>query len=1205
MTDPVNDEAQAWLDQTRVLLKASQAKSTKSQRQGLDKEVKALNGVMDELKVASGVRHARFVPQHHAVADTAVKAARLANEGALKAATDALHKLVETLKAEIKAQKDLISDAAKFGTEYAKLEIEVAETSGLRGARTPGTAVHTRLATASEFMQAAADKRVRAQAEASNALIKEAMASLEMVKTKLADAKKDAKSVDTSNKDYLAAITEWGLLAPKARDVLRQMRELAGAEDLADELQNHLGTAMGGIKNVDGVFTGHDAAVRLVGDVDARLAKAKVAHAAHLAKTLPQLVLKARTAADVDIAAHAALVPSYLAKAVRDEAATLTESGRHDINAAVNGLAAMQTRLQQATADLQRDKTTAEAAVAKFNTTVASLVQLDVPAGLYAGLKRAGDAAQAGEFADSQWAAATGRLDNATLGLQQIETRYTTLGPDWKRRKTELEGIRKEAVALASFPAVRQAAVVLRDKADEVLALFVGGDLQTAIDAHKKAVLGKQTLAQARDDLNKQAQAKGVPVGSGTGAPLDEATRLAFIKGLNDAITAVRTASENAHAALLKHIQNNTTLAAAERRLLLAHWTSLVGQVETDWLAFHQASNGDLKALDKQAKSAVAALAKLVKDQTQLKPKELEGSLRTLEQDDAKAFKADMPRQIEHLIGLLEATGENVAPARKALADALALTQPQSALINVAGSLRKQLDAKEQALAEARQASRGELITKIAKPLKNLGISKVYQNELQKDCQDTLAMIDTQDADLLEAAQARLTRQAALITKIGADPGLYEDNQRKLKALGARLAKMADVLPDSYRALQTDLTKLFVDSKHTDPMSLSKTVMAFDIRVDEKETEAAVRQREIKALYDPLKKQIEALWKKRSEVVGDVLGIGSGFFPKEFEAYKDARLAEAGALKATETPIASVVQPLQALKDKLDLIEAAPNSKAAIEQLNADELANQRLVRDMAAQFEREVKAFKEGTLAQAKAATKTDVDGDGGLANSLSGVASAAAKMVSPYLKLLGTWPHETKGSQPSPDMQRMKQDFERARTMLAEAERTARRLIDTPTTTNVTGPSKDGLRKLLPKWGERCLGYAAAVRTMAAAIRSAAASEADPVNQQAAEKAAVLIEGVGGSFRADAFAASFAGLMTTATDKADIDKLDRLHKARREDALRIMREYRTELTENRLRRLLTDASQNPFEAATLMAAAGALRVTLKEIELQVLDSV
>jgi hypothetical protein len=258
-----------------VLLKASKAK--RGAGKGLKKELKALDEAMGKLKVASGVRHTRFVPQHHTVADTALKAARTTDEAKLKAASDDIRKFTETLAAEVKAQKDLVSDAAKFVTEYSKLEVEVAETSSLRGARTPGTPVHSRLTDASDMMPTGLDKRDQAQAEASNALMKEAMASLELVKVRLGDAKKDSKHVAESTKAYLEAIKQWGVLAPKAREVLRQMRELPGAESNAAELQTHLGTAAGGIKNVDGVFSGHDQAVKLLSDLDARLAKARQA----------------------------------------------------------------------------------------------------------------------------------------------------------------------------------------------------------------------------------------------------------------------------------------------------------------------------------------------------------------------------------------------------------------------------------------------------------------------------------------------------------------------------------------------------------------------------------------------------------------------------------------------------------------------------------------------------------------------------------------------------------------------------------------------------------------------------------------------------------------------------------------------------------------------------------------------------------------
>jgi len=238
---------------------------------------------------------------------------------------------------------------------------------------------------------------------------------------------------------------------------------------------------------------------------------------------------------------------------------------------------------------------------------------------------------------------ATTRLKNATTGLQQIETRYKTLGPDWVTRRSELQGIRKEAAALMVFPAVSAEANRLRVAADDVLKQFVGGDLQAAINAANNARLDKRTLAAAREVLNRQAEAKGVPVGDGKGKPLDDTTRLAFVQGRSNLIELVREGSTAADAALIEHLQANKTLEQGPRRLLRDHWKSLIGKIQADWNAAEQASNGDLKALEQQAKAAVAALERLVKEQTKLKPKELEATLKTLQQDDAKAFEASKP----------------------------------------------------------------------------------------------------------------------------------------------------------------------------------------------------------------------------------------------------------------------------------------------------------------------------------------------------------------------------------------------------------------------------------------------------------------------------------------------------------------------------------------------------------------------------------
>jgi hypothetical protein len=74
----------------------------------------------------------------------------------------------------------------------------------------------------------------------------------------------------------------------------------------------------------------------------------------------------------------------------------------------------------------------------------------------------------------------------------------------------------------------------------------------------------------------------------------------------------------------------------------------------------------------------------------------------------------------------------------------------------------------------------------------------------------------------------------------------------------------------------------------------------------------------------------------------------------------------------------------------------------------------------------------------------------------------------------------------------------------------------------------------------------------------------------------------------------------------KAEADRLQlEKQQALADAALRVMRQHRTDLTKHPLLTRLTDKKRNPFEAPTMMAAAAGLRTLLKEVELQVLDSV
>ena len=182
---------------------------------------------------------------------------------------------------------------------------------------------------------------------------------------------------------------------------------------------------------------------------------------------------------------------------------------------------------------------------------------------------------------------------------------------------------------------------------------------------------------------------------------------------------------------------------------------------------------------------------------------------------------------------------------------------------------------------------------------------------------------------------------------------------------------------------------------------------------------------------------------------------------------------------------------------------------------------------------------------------------------------------------------------------MKKMKADFERARQTLANARSTAQRLIATPQTTNVQGPSKDGLTRLHRKWSERTRAYAMSLAGVAKAVGDAAAQEGDGDLKRKGQEAAQLITSLTTMFQAEAFSTAFGQLLLDAEGDTGIQ---RQQLAARETVLRQMRQYRADLDHPLLRKLTSRA--NPIDSTSVMVAVSGLETTLKEIELQALAS-
>ena len=1185
-------EASLWCSQARELVgkRKGKSKEVKAARDQIKSAVEKLEGLLQQLNALHAGRFGEFNPRYLRLAGQVLEAARSNKDDMLKRTANALATLQGEVDEAIDQQKALAKAFEKFDKLHVEQEIALSRASGLRGARTQGSAVKKALDEAAAFKSIATDLRNNAETDNDTSLvnINAAIGELGKIKPKITQAEEASKNVDKEAADYLKLMKEWAALKPKVQAALDELNSLPGAGRIAINLQEAYNRAIGGIsQGSDGLWTGHKEACEAVRNYEESLTVGRETSTNHLAKELPSNVLDALNRCTAELLRHGELAPPYASKAHRDEALALAQSGRSDGPGAVTKLNTLRGTVKDEADRLTTEKAAAETAETRFNTAAAAMLTLEVPQPLYGPLKLVGDNTIAGELAARQWALATSKLNSAAAPLETIKGDFETTGPSWKAKKTELEKIVKEAAALIAFPVVARQAQLLRDTASEALKSFAGGRLSVGIEAYNKAVVDGKPLTTAMSELSALALTKKVPAG--------EDDRAAIVKLLAESGAAIRLQAELVRAEMRSFLDGKSELDGKQRRVLQEGYFARTVKVENDWLEFRAAAGGEKKPIEAALKTAREALKKALSDLKDLNTSKLKTEASKLGQEEAQQHAKNLPGRVQQMIDALQAAGDNCSVELQQLKDGSREAR------DIAVELTRRWDALTLKRANDRKALMGKVTSEIDGPLKKAGLSEKYREELQQASTDIKLMINTDDPDLLLVAQEMQERMKAQIEKIAAQPKLYAQNKTRLETLAKEVGELLDHLPETQRRLQTALTEALVLAKHTDPLEMKGKVDEFAGQVAAAKDLLKARDLQV-AEYRKIKSKVRADFDKMKKATSTRMTDKA----EAFEAWYEARIAEAKGLKGTEGGIPKAVEVLNAIQKRLDAVNTAENPEATLRELDGEEKQNQRLVIDLAQQFERECSNFLSTTLEQAKAATKNAEDGDSDMAKSLEGVVSGAKKIVSPYLKNLDLIP---RGNQKAPDMTKLKADFQTAREMLADARRTAERLIQDPSSTNIDGPrlSADGVReglvKLSRKWTERVQAYGAAVRAVTDDIRKAAASEQDVDVKKNADKATQIIESnLLSLFRGEMFSTDFAVLMQVPPeDKAGKKTLAAKQLAAREAALRVMRQGLAD-TANPLLARLNDTAQNPFEAPTMRVATSGILTVLKEIELQVL---
>src|SRR5262249_137533 len=150
-----------------------------------------------------------------------------------------------------------------------------------------------------------------------------------------------------------------------------------------------------------------------------------------------------------------------------------------------------------------------------------------------------------------------------------------------------------------------------------------------------------------------------------------------------------------------------------------------------------------------------------------------------------------------------------------------------------------------------------------------------------------------------------------------------------------------------------------------------------------------------------------------------------------------------------EGKIEEARQKLKKINDELEKIRNDTDPRQALRDQDVVADREQKLIVDMAKQFQAALDAYEKTILPKLKALKAVDgVDKD--QIDSLEKAPKHAERTVEQYLNIISKLPHKSLAANPAPPMDKAKEDFAAANKMLADAARTARWLADNPQGTN-----------------------------------------------------------------------------------------------------------------------------------------------------------
>ena len=948
LPDDELEQAIRWCESARKILKKPAIGSGK--RGEMASATKKVTELLEKLQTKRAREYGIFRAQFLNIAEQAETAERHADKNGVLEASAGLSQLAKNLTKLLAQIKEVDASVAKFDDRLRDARIQLTKARNLREATLPESPVFKHLSEAESYYDLAESYRNQAASSLDVTRLVAAKNGLVSLAEQIEQARAAAKVADERAEASAKEMEQFTLAEQAANEAVKELEVLFGAEAQALRIRELLAEARGQIRKEREIWFGHREAIHTLQGVGAVLEEGRNANLELMSNRLPDFVQLQWTQTLELLESMALVAPAHEVDSLREQAARAAESGRLAADQASHDLAEIAEVILQRTSALNEEREQALAAVDELKQVLAHCLEkkLGGPACLEA--QRTCDRATDALLPQRRWNEAQRQASAASKELKKWLDAHREFGGEWEQKRSLLQDIIARANRGMLVPVCAVQANQLLIAAEQVLVEFRHADFQAALLAFESTVVGpeKSTLSQADEMLAARLRSLG--------AAVDDAE---YWDEFRRSQGEVARAANDAKGALAGIVYDRKGLEPEQANLLIQSWWDRVDQTVDDWKALIDGLLGDVDRLVEERTLALARLASLAGEaRLALRRSSLEELLATLPTREAEPPEpnAAIRKKIVDCLAKLKDLGVD---ASKELAAWNSLqNEPQADVKEFYRSIRNKLRTAQIERQALRKEFAPELYKMVLDPFVKIPCGDEYRKELERQANDISWLVVSQDPDLIAIAREDMAKLKATLDEVQRDAELHEANKKRLGALGVRIGALMELLPETQRKLYEEHIDLKVAISGVSPRDAAAKIDAFELLIAEAENKTKAREIAIED-YKKLKHDaVERLAKLRKFAAIDPSDRGDAFL-----TYVEARIEEASDLKAKEDGLVRAIALLERLLEELKSISEAKDKLQRLLELDAKQVNDQRLVKDMATQFDQRKSIFTGITL--------------------------------------------------------------------------------------------------------------------------------------------------------------------------------------------------------------------------------------------------